>query len=351
MNQTLYEDFEYLYARDLPWDRLMNKNVLVTGGTGLIGSLLIRFMDYLNCEKDGNIRIHTIVRDVNKAEDILKGVTVNIMAMDIAGQDFPKKVSGYEQKGDMPERIEYIFHCAAVTRSSDMAERPVEVCESILTGTNHLLKLARVKKTESFVYLSSMEAYGQPDSSYENVTEDVVGYINPLTSRSCYSLGKRMAENICFDYFSEYQVPVKIARLAQTFGAGVLPTENRVFAQFAGSVKRGEDIVLHTDGSSVGNYCYTADALFGLFILLFKGKSGEAYNISNEKTNMTIRQMAELVADRIAGGKIQVIYDIPEKNSYGYAPKVKMKLCSDKIKCLGWSAKYDIIDMYERMMK
>ena len=77
-----------------------------------------------------------------------------------------------------------------------------------------------------------------------------------------------MCENMCVAYGTQYEVPVKIARLAQTFGAGVLPGENRVFAQFARSAMKGSDIVLHTEGKSEGNYCYTADAVRALLTIL-----------------------------------------------------------------------------------
>lgn len=346
----LHEDFEYIYEQHLPWDDLKGCSVLVTGGTGLIGSLLIKYMDYLNREKEGKIRLVTICRNLKKAEEILAGINVDIVEMNIA-ENIWQNQENLSEKYNIPEKIDYVFHCAAVTKSKEMVEYPVEVFESIVNGTNQILKMARNRCTRSMVYLSSMEVYGQPENEQENMHEGVYGFINPLDCRSCYSMGKRMAENVCYDYYTEYSVPVKIARLAQTFGAGVLPGENRVFAQFARSAELGNDIVLHTDGSSVGNYCYTADALFGLFVLLFKGKDGEAYNIANENNNMSIKQMAELVAETIAEKKINIVFDIPESNSYGYAPPVKMKLCSDKIRGLGWNARYDMVEMYRRMMK
>ena len=151
---------------------------------------------------------------------------------------------------------------------------------------------------------------------------------------------------------AEYNVPVKIARLAQTFGAGILPGENRVFAQFARSAMNGEDIVLHTKGLSEGNYCYTRDAIKGILLLLVRGNKGEAYTVANSKSNMRIRDMAEMVAKEIAGGKIKVIFDIPKDNlTYGYAPDVKMKLNSDKLQALGWKAEVDMFEAYTRMIE
>ena len=179
--------------------------------------------------------------------------------------------------------------------------------------------------------------------------ESELGEVNSFNVRSCYPLGKRMAENICYCYFKEYGVPVKIARLAQTFGHGILPEDNRVFAQFAKSVREGKDIVLHTLGNSMGNYCSIDDAVEGILTILIKGENGEAYNVVNENNSMTIRQMAELVAEKIAGGKIQVIFDIPEGNPYGYASDTGIRLSGKKLEGLGWIAKDDLIEMYKQI--
>ncbi len=89
----------------------------------------------------------------------------------------------------------------------------------------------------------------------------------------------------------------------------ILPTETKVFAQFARAAKAGGDIVLHTEGNSMGNYCSIDDAVSGILTILEKGVNGEAYNVVNEENTMTVRQMAELIADKIAGGKIKIVYE------------------------------------------
>lgn len=181
--------------------------------------------------------------------------------------------------------------------------------------------------------------------------KETIGYINPLKVRSNYPESKRLCENMCVAYMREYGVKVKIARLAQTFGAGILPGENRVFAQFAKSVISGRDIVLHTRGLSEGNYCYTRDCVLGLFIILLCGENGEAYNVANPKSHTTIAEMAHMVADKISNGKIKVIYDIPKDNVFGYAEDTKMKLNSDKLQALGWTPEIGLEDAYKRMIE
>lgn len=159
-----------------------------------------------------------------------------------------------------------------------------------------------------------------------------------------------MCECLCSAYASEYQLPVKIARLAQTFGAGVNPSENRVFAQFARSLIHGEDIILHTEGKSYGNYCATCDCVRGLLTILLRGADGEAYNVVNERTNIQIRDMAQMIAGQ-SGGRIQVRFDIPaDALKYGYAPDVKMHLSGAKLRALGWAPELDLPEMYQRLI-
>lgn len=319
----LQEDLIYIANYNLPYEKIKGCTVLVTGATGLIGSLLVKTLLSI-----GNIKVLAFVRNEAKANTIFDDEP-NLQF--IVG-DITKVI-------DIQENVDYIFHCASVTNSKQMIERPVETLFTSIEGTKNILEFATIKNVKSFVYVSSMEMYGSFEKLDHEVQETDLGYINPLNLRSNYPESKRLCENMCIAYLAEYGVPVKIARLAQTFGAGILPGENRVFAQFARSVINGENIILHTKGLSEGNYCYTRDCMIGLLTLLLNGQNGEAYNVSNPKSHTTIGAMADMVANTIAKGSIKVVYDIPEGNKYGYAADTKMKLNSDKLQSLGWNLK------------
>jgi nucleoside-diphosphate-sugar epimerase len=339
VSKILREDFKYIYENEIFWGEIKNCSIFITGATGYIGSILVQYLDYLNTEYNMDIKIIALIRSVERAKEVLnKCSNVQYIIGDLL--DLP----------EIPPKIDYIFHCAAITKSKEMINTPVQVADVIINGTKNILKLAREKKVKNMIYVSSMEVYGQTALKNSEVYEKDLGYIDIFNERSCYPLGKRMAENLCYDYFIQYKVPVKIARLAQTFGAGILKYENRIFAQLATSVIFNKDIILHSKGDSYGNYCYIADAITALFILLLKGINGEAYNISNESTNMTIYEMATLVANNIAGGKIGVVFDIPKDNIYGYAAPVNIKISSQKIRCIGWKPRYGIEHMYDRMI-
>ena len=339
----LQEDLDRVVPELKKLKTLRNSTLFITGATGLVGLSLIRALLNYNDLDGANNKIIGLARNRQKTKDLYKELC-NRKDLKIVYGDILDKIC-------ITEDVDYIVHCASVTASKMMIEKPVETIATALQGTKNILDFSVQKKCKSFVYVSSMEVYGSFSSENNNVTEADIGYLNPLKIRSNYPESKRMCENMCIAYMTEYGVPVKIARLAQTFGAGILPGENRVFAQFARSVIRNEDIVLHTKGLSEGNYCYTSDTCLALLVLLEKGANGEAYNISNPDTHTTIANMARMVCDKIAENKIKVVFDIPESNTYGYAADTKMKLNVDKMRKLGWAPRIGLEEAYKRLIE
>ena len=340
MSKIIFDDMEQIVSDSgIPWDELRGSTALITGATGTVGSAIIRAFSSANKKYGLGVRILAYCRDSNKTKQLVERYDAEFFEQDIRN---PLTVQG---------NVDYIFHCAAVTKSSEMVENPVGVIETSIKGTGNVLTLAREKCVKSMVFLSSMEVYGITDPAIPFVTEDYLGYIDLKKTRSCYPESKRMCECLCSCWSAQYGVPVKTARLAQTFGAGTPDDDSRIFAQFARSVIAGEDIILHTEGNSWGNYCYISDTVRGLFLLLLKGKNGEAYNIANPAASMTIRDMAELVASKIGLGRSMVIVRKPEDiKKRGYAPDTTMRLSAEKMEKLGWRPRYRLEEMYRRMI-
>jgi len=340
-NMILCEDLnETIFDKNIPWRKLKNGTVLVTGATGAIGSVIVRTLRAASVEHNLDIKIIALGQNEAKA-----AVLVEKYKAIFHKHDIRKPI-------ELSQNIDYIFHCAAVTSSAEMILNPLRVCETSLKGTENILVLAREKQVKSMVYLSSIEVYGLTDLNLSLITEKDLGYIDITNPRSCYPESKRMCEVMCNCWLFQHETPIKIARLAQTFGAGTPKDDTRVFAQFARAAVAGEDVVLHTQGKSRGNYCYMSDAVRGLFLLLLKGKNGEAYNVANPAASVTVREMAHLVADKVAGGKVSVVINIPgDIEKRGYAPDVSYTLSADKLMALGWKPKYGLVDMYERMIR
>ncbi|WP_287622615.1 NAD-dependent epimerase/dehydratase family protein [Parabacteroides sp.] len=323
------KDIQLIVAKGELFAPLAGKTVMVTGATGLIGSMIVKTICVANDIYNFNIKVLGSIRNREKAEKMLGELDIVL-------------VEGYDHKCD------YIIHTVSPTTSKFFIEYPVETIQSSVGSAMEVLEIARIYGAR-MVYLSSMEQYGVPYKNSQIMTEDKVGVIDHLNIRSSYPESKRLCECLCASYAAEYGVDVKIARLAQTIGAGAPLTDNRMAMQFAKAVVEGRDIVLRTTGTSVSNYVYLSDAITGILTILEKGKSGEAYNICNDKESRNVRGIAELVCKDVADGKIGVCIEL--KENMGYAPDVEMYLDSNKLRELGWCAEVDMVDGYRRIVE
>lgn len=328
MNNSIFEEDIKNIINYFDMSVFDGKTILVTGATGLIGKLCVKSL--LN--SGYNTQVIALVRDEEKAKNIFgESKRLTYLVQDI------------NQRINTTRRVDYIIHAASTTSSKDFVEKPVETIYTAINGSRNILEFAKNKRLEGMVYLSSLEIYGVNEK--ENIKEEDYGYIDILNPRSSYSESKKMVETMCISYGTEYGVPVKIARLAQTFGAGVSISDNRVFAQFAKAIINKENIILHTKGETKRNYCYTTDAVRGIFTILTKGENNNAYNVANENSYCSISEMAHLLENEYT----KVEYKIDEVNR-GYNPTVKIALNTEKLNALGWEAKVDLKEMFDRLI-
>lgn len=338
MDRILIEDIESFRLPEEISEKLRGSTVIVTGATGLIGSLFVRCV---GTAVEG-IRWILPVRCASKARRIFSypyGSSV-YGDMTIIENSLVNFFNATSIKAD------YIVHCASPTNGEEMTSRPVETFLLAVESTNAALDYSRRFGVRGMVYVSSLEYYGQrfDDSP---IVENMTGVIDHSSPRSSYPLGKQAAEYLCFSYTAEFGTPVMSARLTQTFGAGIAPDDNRVFAQFARSVIAGTDIVLHTHGRSAKPYCYTTDCIAALAHILIKGKPGEAYNVATPGTYISIRDFAEIFRDAF-NPQINVTVQL---RGNSYAPETQLNLCVDKLLALGWQPRYNLLEMLSRLVE
>lgn len=312
---------------------LEDTRFLITGATGLVGSTLVRCL--LSLKR--NVSITIPVRNKIKALSMYEDETdhLKIIECDLL-----------EYCANIEDEFDYIIHCASPTNGKYMSEHPVDTFELAVESTRALLVYALNHSIKGLVYVSSLEYYGQ-NLDDRIIAENFLGYVDATSPRSSYPLGKRAAEYLCVMYAKQYGVNVKVARLTQTFGAGVAADDNRVFAQFARSVMAGTDIILHTTGESAKPYCYTTDCASAILTILLKGSNGEAYNVANQDSYISICEMAEFLRDNF---NPEIKVTVEEHPEMGYAPVTKLHLSSEKLMSLGWKPQYNLKEMFRRMM-
>lgn len=338
-NKVLVDDIKY-FAKDFELsERLRGKVFLITGATGLIGSVMTKCLLELNTQKNLGIKVLAAVRSIEKAK--------KVFCKDFSKIEFKEIDLSDIGTAEFTVKPDFLVHLACPTASKYFVEHPVETLRTAFEGTTTMLEYARNTGVEAMVYASSLEVYGS-NMTDEWLDEDFQGYVNPIEVRSSYNMGKRAAECLCHSYAMEYGVPVMIARMTQTFGAGVEYNDNRVFAQFAKKAIEGEDIEMHTTGETSRMYCYTTDAVSAMLYLLIRGKRGEAYNIANKESYITIRNMAQMICDKF---NPNITVKIVLKENQGYAPVTKLKLDTKRIEELGWSPKVSLVDMFDHLIR
>ena len=335
MDKVQLQDIQEFVNSFVLADELYNSSFLITGATGLIGSSLIHCLLAL----DRHIRIVAPVRNIQKAYAMFEeeAKKMELIECDLLSFDY-----------STIDSVDYIVHCAAPTSSMFFVECPVETFNTIIKGTSVLLEYARNHSVKGFAYLSSLEVYGSISDDSQFITEDIQGYWDPMSVRSSYPVAKRAAENLCCSFAHQYGVPVTVARLTQTTGAGIAKDDNRVIAQFSRLAADDHDIILHSTGEAARPYCYTTDAVSGILYILLRGVKGEAYNVANEDTYISARDMADYLKKNFAP---HINVRIKLNENMGYAPVTKLHLSAQKLMALGWQPRYGLNEMFERLIR
>ncbi len=341
-NELYKEDLNYIASLPLPWELLKNSSILITGATGQIGSMFIDVIMNKNNTNSLNCKIIALSRNeekiINRFSEYNNNPYFSYICSDV---NFPINISN--------QKIDYIIHLASNTHPLLYSNEPISTITTNIIGLKNLLDFGVISEAKRCIFCSSNEIYGENRGDTETFSEDYCGYINCNTLRAAYTESKRCGEALCQAYIKEKNLDIVIPRITRTYGPTLLNTDSKALSQFIKKAMSNENIVLKSDGKQFYSYLYITDTVSGLFTILLKGQTGEAYNISDAKSNITLKELAEYIA-KLRNSK--VIFEIPDKNeSLGYSKVTKALLNNCKLKQIGWNAKYDIYTGIERTLQ
>ncbi len=330
---TYKGDILQIFNENLPWEDLSGSNILVTGATGLIAGCLVKAL-LINPKR--NYRVFAMGRNMDRAKKLYDEYNDDT--------NFSFIQHDVTQPLESNTDFDYIIHAASGANPMAFATQPVEVIKANIDGVAQLMNYGLKHHMRRFLYVSSGEVYGEGDGRV--FTEDYSGYVNPTTLRASYPSSKRAAESLCIAYAAEYGVDVVIARPCHIYGPQFSEQDNRVYAQFIRNILNGENIIMKSSGEQFRSWCYVVDCVSALFFILLKGKNGNAYNIADDKSNITIKELAEMIA--IIGHK-KVLFEEPEINEKkGFNPVSKSVYSTEKIRELGWMCRNQMIDNLQK---
>lgn len=313
---------------------LEGKTILISGGSGFIGSYLNAVLFLLN-KRYFSKKCKVISLD-NYITGFRKNFLININDKNFQFINYDVRIPFITN-----EKIDYIVHAAGLASPYYYMKYPLETIESAVIGAKNLLELARISKSRSFLFFSSSEIYGNPHPESIPTPEDYIGRVSSIGPRACYDESKRLSETLCTIYHQIYGVPAKIVRPFNVYGPGMKHIDYRVIPNFIYKGLLGKSLPVHDKGVQTRTFCYITDAVTAFFKVLVSGKPGEAYNVGNDKPEISMYELATIICE-IIGTNI-----LPKKKKYpkNYPAGEPQRRCPDLTKInkeLNYTPKVDL---------
>ncbi len=330
---SLYqEDLLEIVHADLAWEKLAGRSILITGARGMIGSVLVDALVLRNELFGDGISIYALGRNDRLAHarfaDYIETSRIVFLKHDVTK---PLPPIG---------EIDYIVHAASNTHPRAYVSDPIGTITANVFGVYNLLSYAVDHSTRRFMFLSSVEVYGENRGDTELFDESYCGYIESHTLRAGYPESKRLGEALCKAFAEAHGVETAVLRLARVYGPTMSQEDSKAIAQFMTNAVSGKDVILKSLGNQMYSFCYVVDAVIAVLAVLLNEESGEAYNVAGLESDVTLRCLAERIA-RLGG--VTVKYELPDEHeSKGYSRATKALLCTSKLRALGWQPRYTL---------
>ena len=331
------QDLTSICESILPAARALEGSVvLITGGSGFIGSYLVAAIDNLNS------RYFKVPCKVISVDNHIVGEKNNLLKV-IDSEHVTHINHDVCKPFDIEAPVDYIVSAAGVASPVYYKRFPIETIEGTVYGVRNMLEIAKKKNSKSFLYFSSSEIYGDPDPNFIPTPEIYKGNVSSIGDRSCYDESKRIGETLCMAHYRVNGTPVKIVRPFNVFGPGMSGKDYRVIPTFISQGNMGKELTVHDRGSQTRTFCYVTDAITGFFNVLLSESSGEVYNVGNSNDEINMKALADMIAATVFSNGVKVkLIQYPEnypqdepnrrcpdlskiRKKLSYEPKVDLK--------------------------
>ncbi|WP_225353766.1 NAD-dependent epimerase/dehydratase family protein [Lacticaseibacillus sharpeae] len=307
-SEIIQRDLELIVQQSVDWEKLRGSTVLISGVTGMLATYMAFTLRYLNHKYDLNIKAILTYRNKKKLENKFAGM------LDYDKFQFVQNDVVDYMNVDGP--VDWIIHAASNASPKYILSDPVGIIEANTVGTKQLLKLALEKHSKGFHFLSTREVYGQSFPGVNTIAENQYGALNTLEARSCYPESKRLAETLIESFSNQYGMPFTISRIAHSYGPGMaINSDGRIMSDLIYDAVNARDIVLKSKGDAERAFCYVADAVAAIFMVMLNGDNKNVYNVANEDNPISIAKLAQEFVDIFPERNLKVVFDIPASKS------------------------------------
>ena len=306
-------DLEYTFSSLSVAERekFSGSTILITGAAGTMGfyfaHFFYKFRDALKLKKIICLD-NFILSKPAWIENISDDPRVTFDKFDIISD----KIENIPAAAD----ADFVLHMASIASPTFYRKFPIETIDANVTGLRRLLEFYRGKNLRGFVFFSTSEIYGDPPADKVPTDENYNGNVSCTGPRACYDESKRFGETLCKYFAQEFNLPISVVRLFNTYGPGMKINDRRVVADFASNILHGEDLTILSSGAPTRTFCHIADSAAGCLKTLLHGRY-DFFNIGIDKPEISITRLAEIYRD--AGREI-----------FNYAGKINYAVSTDK---------------------
>lgn len=324
---------------------LSGSTLLVTGGSGFLCSYLLETVAYLNDH------VFSTPCRLISIDNLRSGISERTAHL-VERPDFRFVNHDVSQPLELGEPVDYIVHGAGIASPTFYRRFPLETIDVNVSGTRHMLDLAKKDNARSLLYMSTSEIYGDPDEAHIPTREDYRGNVSCTGPRACYDESKRLAETLCSNYYALYHTPVKVMRPFNVYGPGQRLDDKRIIPDLMSAALERRPIDLFSDGRATRAFCYVSDAIRAMWHVLLSDANGEIFNVGNDEREITIGELAGVLREVAGPPMLEINHKVSQDKHY--LTDNPQRRCPDLTRLrsrFGWAPKISLSQGLERTLQ